>query len=126
MATVGQTVTIYEEILHRLAQVEALQVVAVADARFSAETQRRNPGMHTKIERLHKRLFAVVEQHHFVLADLEGALRRAPDRSVFHQPDGVHTTAAFHETYFEVLRSALEPVVRDGSPPEEAGDGVRA
>lgn len=107
MATVSQTAAIYEEILHRLAQVEALQVVAVADARFSEETQRRNPGLHEKIERLHARLFPVVEQHHFLLADLEGALRRAPDRSVFHQPDGVHTTAAFHETYFGVLKDVL-------------------
>ena len=115
MATVEQTATIYVEILHRLAQIESLQVVAVADARFSLETQKRNPGLHDKVERMHAILLPVIEQHHFMLADLEGALRKAPDRSVFHHDDGVHTTAAFHETYFELLKETLAGSLRSAS-----------
>lgn len=107
MATVAETAGIYAEILHRLARMESLQVVAVADARFSAETQRREPLLHRRIDELYASLLPIVEQHHFVLADLEGALRRAPDRCVFHQDDGVHTTAAFHDVYFGVMREAL-------------------
>lgn len=111
MASVEQTTAIYLEVLHRLAQIESLQVVAVADARFSAETQARNPGLHDKIDRMHATLFPAIEQHHFLLADLEGALRRAPDRRVFHHDDGVHTTAAFHQVYFETLTATLSELV---------------
>ena len=111
MATVPQTMVIYTEILQRLAQKESLQVLAVRDARFSAETQAREPGLHGKFDRMEAVLLPIVEQHHFALADLEGALQRAPDRRVFHQDDGVHTTAAFHEVYFGVMQEALAPLL---------------
>ncbi len=111
LATVEQTASIYEEVLHRLAQRESLQVLAIADARFSTEVQAREPELHERIEQLYARIMPVAEQHHFVTADLEGALRRAPDRSVFYTPDGVHTTGAFHEVYFDVLQEALPPVL---------------
>ena len=107
LATVAQTAAIYEEVLHRLARIESLQVIAVADARFSQAIQEREPRLHTRFDQLEAKLLPVVEQHHFTLADLEGALRRAPDRRVFHTADGVHTTAAFHEVYFGVMREAL-------------------
>jgi len=111
LVSVEETASIYEEVLHRLARAESLQVIAVADARFSRQTQERNPDLHERIERLYARIMPVAEQHHFVTADLEGALRRAPDRSVFYHPDGVHTTAAFHEVYFGVMREALAPLL---------------
>lgn len=107
LATVAQTAAIYEEVLHRLASIESLQVVVVRDARFSAEIQRREPRLHARFDALEAAVLPIAEQHHFLLADLEGALRRAPDRSVFHTEDGVHTTAAFHEAYFGVMRGAL-------------------
>ena len=108
LATVGATAAIYEEVLHRLASVESLQVIVVRDARFSAEIQRREPRLHALFDELEAAILPVVEQHHFLLADLEGALRRAPDRGVFHLDDGVHTTVAFHEVYFGVMREALK------------------
>ncbi len=111
LATVEQTTAIFEEILHRLAQVESLQVVAIADARFSAESQKREPALHDRIDRMHATLLPVVQQHHFLLADVEGALRQAPDRRDFYQDDGVHTTAAFHDVYFRVMQHALRDVV---------------
>lgn len=111
LATTQQTIAIYEEILQRLARMEDLQVVAVADARFSEETQKRNPRMHREIDRMQARLFPIVEKHHFLLADLEGALRKAPDRSVFYQPDGIHTTLAFHDVFLEVLKGTLSPTL---------------
>ena len=111
LATVDEVASIYEEVLHRLARMESVQVIAIADARFSEPTQKANPGIHAKIEQLYARVMPVAERHHFVTADLEGALRRAPDRSVFYTPDGVHTTAAFHATYFEVLKDVLPPVL---------------
>ena len=107
LATTEQTTVIYEEILRRLARFEALQVVAVADARFSEETQKRNPRMHREIDRMQARLLPVVAQHHFLLADLEAALRHAPDRSVFYQADGVHTTVKFHDVFFDVLKDVM-------------------
>lgn len=111
LATTEQTIAIYEEILQRLARMEDLQVVTVADARFSEETQKRNPKMHREIDRMQARLFPMVERHHFLLADLEGALRKAPDRSVFYQSDGIHTTLAFHDVFFEVLKDTIAPTL---------------
>jgi hypothetical protein len=107
LATVSETADIYVEILHRLARVESLQVIVVRDARFSLATQRRERRLQSRFDELEARVLPVAEQHHFVIADLEGALGRAPDRRVFHQDDGVHTTASFHAVYFEVLRVAL-------------------
>jgi hypothetical protein len=63
--------------------------------------------MHREINRMQARLFPVVAQHHFLLADLEAAIRHAPDRSVFYQADGVHTTIAFHDVFFEVLKETM-------------------
>jgi hypothetical protein len=107
MTTVEETTAIYEEILHALARVESLQVVAVADARFSHEIQKDEPLLHQRFDAMNARLRRVVEEHHFTWADLEGALAAAPDRGVFYLADGFHTTPAFHETYFGVLRRAL-------------------
>lgn len=106
-ATVGETAAIYEEILHGLAQFESLQVVGVADARFSGAVQAREPRLHARWDRLNARLKPIVEQHRFIWADLEAALGGANDRRIFHLDDGVHTTPAFHSTYFTVLREAL-------------------
>jgi hypothetical protein len=107
MATVEETTVIYEEVLHALARMESLQVVGVADARFSHEVQKDEPLLHQRFDAMNDRLRRVVEEHHFIWADLEGALRAVPDRSVFYLPDGFHTTPAFHETYFGVLKRAL-------------------
>ena len=111
MATVAQTTAIYEQVLHQLAQVESLQVVVVADARFSSETQEREPLLHQRIDQMYAAILPVAIQHRFVVADLEVALRRAPDRRVFYQDDGVHTTAAFHDVYFGVVQAALRDVL---------------
>ena len=111
LATVEQTADIYEEVLHRLARVESLQVLAIADARFSREIQEREPKLHERIDALYARLMPIVDSHRFLKADLEAKLQEAPDRSVFHQGDGVHTTAAFHDVYFEVVKAVLGPVV---------------
>ena len=119
MATVEESTAIYEEILHRLARLESCQVVAIADARFSVETQNREPLMHSRIDQMHARLLPIVEQHHFKLVDVEGALRLVPDRSVLYQADGVHTTAAFHDVYFGLMREALIP----RPPPPGPGEG---
>lgn len=108
LATTEQTTAIYEEILHRLARFEALHVVVVADARFSEETQKRNPNMHREIDRMQARLLPIVSRHHFLLADLEAAIHHAPDRSVFYQADGVHTTIAFHDVLLNVLKHVMD------------------
>lgn len=110
LATVQQTADIYEEVLHRLARVESLQVLAIADARFSKAIQEREPKLHERIDALYARLMPVVDSHRFLKADLEAKLQEAPDRSVFHQPDGVHTTAAFHDVYFGVVKTVLTPL----------------
>lgn len=115
LATVEQTADIYEEVLHRLARVESLQVLAIADARFSKQIQDREPKLHERIDALYSRLMPVVDSHRFLKADLEAKLREAPDRSVFHQPDGVHTTAAFHDVYFGVVQTVLAPLYRTTS-----------
>ena len=111
LATVEQTADIYEEVLHRLARVESMQVLAIADARFSQEIQEREPKLQQRTDALYARLIPVVDSHRFLKADLEAALRAAPDRRVFYQPDGVHTTAAFHDVYFEIVKVALAPLV---------------
>ena len=115
LATLQGTGDIYEEILHGLARVESLQVVAVADARFSEAVQAREPRLQRRFDALNARLRPVAEQHHFAWADLEAALREAPDRRVFHHDDGVHTTAAFHAVYFQVLQGALAGALRQRS-----------
>jgi hypothetical protein len=107
MTTVEETTAMYEEVLHGLARMESLQVVGVADARFSLDIQRDEPLLHQHFDTMNERLRRVVQKHHFIWADLEGALRAAPDRRVFYLPDGFHTTPAFHETYFGVLKQAL-------------------
>lgn len=106
-ATVAQTAAIYEEVLHRLARIESHQVVAVADARFSPETQSREPKLHQRFEELYATVIPVAEAHHFLLADLEGRLRAHPDRRVFYQDDGVHTTTAFHDVYARLMEETL-------------------
>ncbi len=111
LATVAETESIYADILDGLASMESLQVIAVADARFSLDIQQREPLLHARIDSMYERLRPFVEKHHFVWADLEGALRAAPDRHVFYLPDGLHTTAAFHEVYFSVIREALSATV---------------
>ena len=110
LATVEATADIYEELLHRLARVESLQVLAIADARFSKAIQEREPKLHERIDALYRRLIPVVDSHRFLKADLEAKLREAPDRAIFHQPDGVHTTGAFHDVYFDVVKTALTPL----------------
>lgn len=110
LATVQQTGDIYEEVLHRLARVESLQVVAIADARFSKAIQEREPKLHERIDALYARLMPVVDSHRFLKADLEAKLKEAPDRAVFHQSDGVHTTSAFHDVYFGVVKTVLAPL----------------
>ncbi len=110
LATVAQTADIYEEVLHRLARIESLQVVAIADARFSKAIQERESKLHQRIDALYARLMPVVDSHRFLKADLEAKLQEAPDRAVFHQADGVHTTAAFHDVYFEVVKAVLAPL----------------
>jgi hypothetical protein len=90
--------------------MESLQVVVVADARFSAAVQALEPRLHEKFDELDGRIRPVAAQHHFIWADLEAALHAAPDRRVFHLPDGLHTTPAFHEVYFGLMREALSPV----------------
>jgi hypothetical protein len=112
-ATVEQTAAIYEEVLHRLARMESVQVLAIEDARFSAEIQAREPKLHQRIDALYARILPVARSHHFAIANVEGALRAAPDRSVFHQPDGVHTTAAFHDLFFSVIDKALSEVLSE-------------
>jgi len=116
LTTVEQTISIYEEVLHGLAQMESLQVIAVADARFSAKIQAKEPRLHSIFDEMNARLRVVVEQHHFAWADLEEALRNVPDRRVFHHEDGVHTTGAFHEVYFGVMRQALAEKPRSSGP----------
>lgn len=110
MATVEQTAAIYEEVLHRLARIESLQVAAIIDARFSTAIQEWEPKLHQRFDALYARLLPVVDAHRFLKADLEGKLQEAPDRAVFYHPDGVHTTVAFHEVYFEVMKGVLGPV----------------
>lgn len=107
LATLEETTGIYREVLHELAKVESIQVVAVRDARFSSWIQEFEPRLHERFDAMERELLPIVAEHRFVLADLEGALQRAPDRRVFHLEDGVHTTAAFHEVYFGVMREAL-------------------
>ena len=117
MTTVERAGDIYEEVLHRLTRVESLQVVTIADARFSAETQARNPRLNERIDALHRRLLPIVAQHHLALVELEGVLRAAPDRSVYYHPDGVHTTEKFHDVYFSVLQEAIRPLLPRLAPP---------
>ena len=105
---VEETTAIFADVLHRLARREALEVVAVLDARFSEPMQRLNPGIHDVFERMERELLPIVESHRFGFMNLEGALREAPDRAVFYQEDGIHTTAAFHGVYFEALKAALK------------------
>jgi hypothetical protein len=107
LATVAQTADIYEEVLHRLARVESLQVVVVADARFSSQVQAVEPLLQRRFDELNSRLLPVARAHRFFVADLEGALRQTPERSVFYARDGIHTTPAFHQVYFELLSSTL-------------------
>ena len=107
LVSVDETTAIFSDVLHRLAQIESLQVLAVLDARFSEPMQRLNPGIHAVFERLEAELLPIVEAHRFGYMNLEGALRAAPNRAVFYQDDGIHTTAAFHEVYFEALKQAL-------------------
>lgn len=115
LATVEQTAGIYEEVLHRLARIESLQVLAIEDARFSAEIQSREPMLHQRFDDMYARVLPVARSHHFVIANVEAALRAAPDRTIFHQPDGVHTTAAFHDLFFGVVEAALPQVVADAA-----------
>ena len=116
LATVESVGDIYDEVLRGLARIETLQVVAVADARFSLEVQERCPGLHATFDKLHARIRPVVEQHHFAWADLEAELSRAADRAVFHTADGVHTTAAFHDVYFQLLTRTLAETPTFASP----------
>jgi hypothetical protein len=107
LASVEATAGIYEQVLRQLARLESVQVVAVADARFSEQVQKLEPKLHRRMDAMYDRLLPAARAHRFVVADLEGTLRRAPDRSVFYQADGIHTTAAFHAVYFEVLKEVL-------------------
>ena len=111
LSTVEQTTAIFEEIMDRLARRESTQVVVVRDVRFSKEVQEREPRVHERFDRMEARLLAVAARHHFVVADLEGAISRAPDRDVFYQDDGVHTTAAFHDVYFQLMQEAVGQVL---------------
>ncbi|MEO8538362.1 MAG: hypothetical protein ABI577_01385 [bacterium] len=111
LATVEQVGDIYEEVLHRLARLESLQVLAIEDARFSAEIQSREPKLHQRIDQLYARVLPVARSHHFAIANVEAALRAAPDRNIFHQPDGVHTTAAFHDIFFGVVKAGTEEIL---------------
>ena len=115
LTTVEETTGIYEEILHRLASIESLQVVGVADARFSSEIQSREPRLHSDFDKMEARLKEVVDRHRFTWIDLEGALREAPDRSAFYLADGFHTTVAFHDLYFALIRKTLSES-RMGAP----------
>jgi hypothetical protein len=107
LVSVEEATAIFADVLHRLARIESLQVVAVLDARFSEPMQRLNPRIHTVFERMEAELLPIVESHRFGYMNLEGALRATPDRAQFYHEDGIHTTAAFHDVYFEALKSAL-------------------
>ncbi len=104
--TVDEAGRVYAEVLHGLAREEGLEVVALVEARFSEENQRRYPRLLAAIERLHGIVLPAAEAHRFRWLDIEPAFR-STGREGLWMPDGVHLTAAGNRVYAAFLSREL-------------------
>src|SRR5262245_59389249 len=70
LTTVEETTRIYSEVLERISRLEQIQVVVVADARFSRQVQEREPEMHRRFDQMYATLLPLARRHRFVVLDL--------------------------------------------------------
>ena len=107
LAPVEEVGGAYGRILHELAQDERLQVIVIGESFFSRNLQHTNPGMSAKIEQLRAIVRPAAETHRFPWVDVEAAFQAGGNREQFFLRDGVHNSAAGHQSVAEVVAAGV-------------------
>ena len=107
IAQVGEVGHVYTGILRRLAQLEGIQVVAVAEAPFGDSVRERIPNLGDQVATLQRLVRQTADDHRFLWFDASTWLVADGGGSFWHSDD-VHLSARGNARYAEMLAAALE------------------
>ena len=110
--SVTEVAGVFNEILHRLAREESLQVVVFSEPDWPAWVDEANPGALRAIQELRRLTAEVARSHHFIVASAQDAYDRSPDRDALYQLDGVHKTPEGHRVQAAALQEAITRLAR--------------
>ncbi|MEP6871092.1 MAG: SGNH/GDSL hydrolase family protein [Anaerolineaceae bacterium] len=106
VASVAEVGGVYAEILRRLARLEGIQVVVLAEALFGANVRRRVPDLEQRVRDMHSLVRPTAQDHRFLWFDASEWL--VPDgRGAFWHDDDVHLSLRGNSRYAEMLMASL-------------------
>lgn len=112
IATVGEVVDVYSEILRELARREGIQVVALREVPFSPAIRQESPSAYQTALELQRRLDPVIKEHRFETVVPDGFEDGGAED--LWMPDGIHLSAAGNAAYAASLARTLREVVSFG------------
>lgn len=113
MTTVEEVGRVYREILRRLARLEGVQVVVLAEAPFGDSVRRRSRGLSGMVRELHGLVRHTAEDHRFLWCDAGQWLVQDSGDSYWN-PDDVHLSERGNARYGEMLAASLRSRLGSG------------
>lgn len=106
MASVAEVGSAYSEILRRLAHLEGIQVVVLAEALFGATVRLRVQNLEQRVRDLHGLVQPTADDHRFLWCDATEWLV-PDDGDAFWHEDDVHLSIRGNARYAEMLMASL-------------------